>query len=578
MIFLPTTPRNLEVAWVFEEIGDLLEIKGDNPFKIRAYRQAARALGNLPEDVGSYVEAAKLETIPGIGKALAKKVQEIVATGQCTYLERLKKEVPPGLREMFAIPGLGPKSIQTIYKHLGITTLEALEEATKAEKIRKLPGLGNKTEARILEGIELLRSNAGQIPLAVALTFADEVEANLKSLASVVAASVTGAARRGVEMVKKIEILAATLAPQEIFSLFCKYPPLKDVHKQEEDLFVAVTPLGVPLEIRTCLPEAFSCLLHLTTGSQAHLERLAQRAREKGLFWPFSRASSEAKIYQSLGLPWIPPELREDEGEIEAALEGQLPELVAPEDIRGEFHVHSTWSDGVSTLRELVLAAREQGYHYLGIADHSPSLAVANGLSAAKLAQKHAEIKEINAEFPDFYLFHGAEVDILSDGTLDYPPEVLSELDFVIAAVHTGFQQDEARMTARVEAALQNPYVDIFAHPTGRVLGKRPPYALSLDHVLAQAAETGKMLEINAAGDRLDLSAGAARRAKAMGVLIVINTDAHEAHGLADVRYGVTTARRGWLTKKDIFNTREREEIQAWVAARQKQKKMLSSG
>ncbi|TDA68247.1 MAG: DNA polymerase/3'-5' exonuclease PolX [Clostridia bacterium] len=551
---------NAEVAWLFLEIGDLLELKGDSPFKVRAYRQAARTLEKLPVSVEVLVAEQRLEEVPGIGKALAAKIGEILATGRSAYLEGLRQEIPAGLREMLAIPGLGVKSVRTIYQGLRIATLEDLEKAAREREIRKLPGLGSKTELNILRGLEMLRAQEGHVPLGVAWVVAEGLQASLLSLGEVTAALVAGEVRRGVPLVGAIELVAASREPVRVGEIFARYPRWREVRHLSRDRLEGVANPGVKVILYLVPPEDLSREMFLRTGSAAHCRRLAEVAREAG--WnDFPGRLAEEEIYARLGLAYIPPELREGRGEIEAAAAGTLPRLVEAGDIRGDLHVHSNWSDGVDALRTIAEAARKQGYRYLAITDHSRSLAVARGLPVEKVWEQGRAIRALNEELADIRLLWGTEVDILADGTLDYPDEVLAEMDWVIASVHTSFKQDEETMTARIARAIRHPLVRVLGHPTGRILGRRSPYAVDLPKILAAAAETGTCVELNASGDRLDLEAEGLELARDLGVKVAIGTDSHESRHLEDMRYGLITARRGWLRPDDVVNTREWEEM-----------------
>lgn len=571
---------NLEIAWALEEIADLLEIKGDNPFKIRAYRQGARVLQNFTRPVAG-VSPEELQEIKGIGKALAQKVVEMASTGHLAYLDRLRREVPLGLREMLAIPGLGPKSVRLIYDRLGISNLDDLIKAAEEKRIRELPGLGSKTELNIRRGVELLRENTGRVPLGLAWPLADELLTATLALPGVGEASIAGEIRRGAEMVHRVEIVVAAGNFQEVLEVLARHPRMVDVSFIGAGHLEASGPFGLELAVSAVPPPAFGWALLYHTGAAGHYRRLIKRQEELGLdvlnFTGPAPGSpmSEEEIYRALGLPFIPPELREDQGEIEAALAGRLPRLVEAGEIKGEFHVHTKYSDGLDSLQVMARAARERGYQYLGVADHSRSLAVAKGLAIEKLQQQGDEVKCLAGEMADFFLLHGTEVDILADGSLDYPEEVLAGLDVVIASIHTGFKQSREQIAQRLERVLRNPYVDILGHPSGRILGRRPPYELDAERLLELAAETGTVLEINASGDRLDLGSEQVRRAVERGIALVINTDAHDAAHLADMRYGLATARRGWATAADVLNTRSWPEVKEMLAAGRERRRKL---
>lgn len=582
---------NVEIAWVFDEIADLLEIKGENPFKIRAYRQGARAVEQLSENVATLAAQGQLVTVKGIGPALAKKITELLETGRCRYYEQLRAEVPPGLVTMLAIPGLGPKGIRLINERLGITTLEQLAEAARNHRLRELPGMGVKMEWNILQGIELLRNTAGKIPLGVAWPLSQALLDGIAALPGVETAAVAGEVRRGKELVEQITLVVAAADARTVIEACRHHPQLNRIESLGENFLHGRGRLGVRIFLVVVPPACFGRGLLYYTGAAAHYRELIELCppEERGpllglglLFageatgeeeprqpgeWALKLAPlEEEEIYARLGLPLIPPELREGQGEVAAAREGRLPRLVSLEDIRGDLHVHSNWSDGVNDPASMAQAARARGYAYLGIADHSRSLSIARGLSIERLLQQRALIRELNEESEDFRLLAGIEVDILPDGSLDYPDEILAQMDIVIASIHTGFKQEQEKIMHRLESALANPHVHLLGHPSGRLLGRRSPYQVDLDRLLLVAARTGKALEINATGDRLDLGAEAARAAAELGVPLVINTDAHEAGHLQDMRYGVAVARRARLEPHQVLNTLDWEELQSRLA------------
>ncbi|WP_338823508.1 DNA polymerase/3'-5' exonuclease PolX [Moorella humiferrea] len=594
---------NLEIAWALAEMGDLLELKGEEPFKVRAYHRAARALENLEEEAASLLARDALEEIPGVGKNLAKKIAELLTTGRSAFLENLRLEVPPGLREMLAIPGLGSRSVRQIYQGLGITTLEELEKAAREKRIRTLPGLGSKTELAILKGIEMLRETKEKVPLGIARPLALIFQSQLLNIPGVEQAAVAGSVRRGCEMVGDIDLVTAVRPGHQVAEVMSRCPQVKEVLAREPDRLSFRTVLGVKVEIIMVPPEEFTAAVFYATGSKAHRQALLRLALSRGLRaadiglvtsrWlaeeealckatistednekeigqnkgieavAGDKEGEEAVFYHRLGLPYIVPELREDRGEIEAALKGDLPRLITLEDIRGDLHMHSRYSDGVETIAAMAAAARRRGYRYIAVTDHSRSLVVARGLSVEQIKAQREEIARLNEELEDITILAGIEVDILADGTLDYEDEILKEFDLVIASIHSGFRQEEGQIMARLEAALRHPYVDILGHPTGRMLGRRRPYAVDVTRIIELAAETGTILEINASTDRLDLNDTAVRMAKEYGVSIAINTDAHDPGHLADMEYGVLTARRGWLEPENVVNTWELERLLA---------------
>lgn len=552
------------VVRTFTEIADLLEIKGDNPYRIRAYRRAARALKRFPENIRGLWERGELQTIPGIGKELAGKISQILTTGTCDYLDELYQEVPPGLLEFLALPGVGPKTIRTFYSQLGITSLAELEQAARKGELRQLPGVGAKTEIKILRGIRAYKSRRGRYPLGEVMPLAQELYYHLRSLTGVEAISLTGDLRRRRDQVKDIDILVSSRAGVGILAVLRDLLPKAELVAEGENRMVLATRFGVRVDLWVVTPEQYAPALLWATGSPGHYRGLRERAahlglelNEAGLYKNGHRllTAGEDDIYRYLELAYIPPELREDQGEIRAAAEGSLPHLVTLEDIKGDFHSHTHWSDGFYSPQEMAAAAQSLGYHYLAITDHSHSLGVAGGLSPEKLQKQVQEIEELNSRLRDFRLLTGTEVDILEDGSLDYTDDILTRLDVVIASVHSHFRQDENTMTRRIIKAISNPHVDILGHPSGRLLGRREPYAVDLEAVLEAAARTQTVLEINASPERLDLTDYWVKRAREMGIVLAANSDAHIGSRLQDMNYGIGVARRGWLEADDLINT-----------------------
>lgn len=564
--------RNFEVAFIFNDIADILEIKGENFFKIRAYRKAAHTIENLPIEIEEVAKKSRLQEIDGIGKALEEKIHEILSTGTCRYYEELKRDFPRGLVEMLKIPGLGAKKIKVIYENLGITSIEELEKAAKAHKLRNLPGMGVKTEQSILKGIQTLKGHGERVLLAIALPVANRVVEILSSMNEVSHISIAGSLRRKKEMVKDIDILVATEKPDIVVKDFLKLPIISEVKAEGPTKVSVMLNMGIQMDLRLVKPQEFHSALQHFTGSKEHNTKLRSLAlkmgyklNEYGFFEKDGegvfRPKSEEELYAKLGMPYIIPELREDRGEIEAALKDDLPEVVKLENIRGDLHVHSNFSDGVSSIEAMAKKAKSLGYEYIAITDHSKSLKIARGLDEGRLREQIEKIKEINARNEGIRILTGIEVDILTDGSLDFDDEILKELDVVIASVHSGFKQDQKTLTSRIVNACHNPYVNIIAHPTGRLLGRRGPYDVDMDKVLEAAAKTGTVLEINASPDRLDLNDVYVKRAMEMGIKIAINTDAHSPEAFTDMIYGVWVARRGWLTADNIINTFPLEKL-----------------
>lgn len=564
--------RNFEVAFIFNDIADILEIKGENFFKIRAYRKAAHTIENLPIEIEEVAKKSRLQEIDGIGKALEEKIHEILSTGTCRYYEELKRDFPRGLVEMLKIPGLGAKKIKVIYENLGITSIEELEKAAKAHKLRNLPGMGVKTEQSILKGIQTLKGHGERVLLAIALPVANRVVEILSSMNEVSHISIAGSLRRKKEMVKDIDILVATEKPDIVVKDFLKLPMISEVKAEGPTKVSVMLNMGIQMDLRLVKPQEFHSALQHFTGSKEHNTKLRSLAlkmgyklNEYGFFEKDGegvfRPKSEEELYAKLSMPYIIPELREDRGEIEAALEDDLPEVVKLENIRGDLHVHSNFSDGVSSIEAMAKKAKALGYEYIAITDHSKSLKIARGLDEGRLREQIEKIKEINARNEGIRILTGIEVDILTDGSLDFDDDILKELDVVIASVHSGFKQDQKTLTSRIVNACHNPYVNMIAHPTGRLLGRRGPYDVDMDKVLEAAAKTGTVLEINASPDRLDLNDVYVKRAMEMGIKIAINTDAHSPEAFTDMIYGVWVARRGWLTADNIINTFPLEKL-----------------
>lgn len=566
---------NLALARAFFEIADLMDLNGENPFRANAYRKAARAIESLPEDIRSVHAKGRVRDIPGIGPALAEKINEWLSTGQIQYLEDLRETVPPGLVEMTNIAGVGTKLARRFFSELGVTTIQELEEACRKRKVRTLKGLGARTEWNILRGIQALRDRGGQIPLGVALPVARELQSHLEVLPKVERVELAGRLRRRHEMVDRLEFVIASPQPTGLLELIAGLPEVVAVARIEKDKTILSLRSGPELDVLVVDPEDFWLALWNATGSKEHVRKVQALANQRGVVIPSSgswsngggsMATSEAAFYELVGLPYIPPEIREGKGEIEAALKGTLPELVELSDIRGDLHCHSRWSDGVLTLEEVALAAEAKGYSYVAICDHSQSLKIANGLNEERLRAQGEKIHLINEELETVKLLSGIEVDILADGSLDLSDLVLKERDIVVASIHSGFRQDTKQLTTRVLKAMENPHVDIIGHPTGRLLGRREPYAIDMEEVIKMASQTGTILEINASPDRLDLSDIYAAQAREQGVKIAINTDAHSQAEFDNMHLGIGVARRAWLTKEHVINTWSWQAIQEYLS------------
>ena len=567
--------NNWEIAHMFDEIADLLDILGENPYKARAYRRAAHKLGNAYLDVEELAEEGRLQEIPGIGSALEKKIEEYLKTGELKYLTQLRKKVPTSLRQLLLIPGIGVKTIQIIYQHLGITNLQDLEVAARKKLLRELPGIGVKTEQAIMRGLEVHVLRRRRMLLHHAFAIAGEIESHIKDkLPGLARLQIAGSLRRGKETVGDLDFIAAADNPSPVVDAFTTAPFVNDVVAAGEVKATIMTKWGVQADLLVVKPEFIANALQHFTGSKEHNIALRGIAREQGFKisehgihcdGQVTAPATEEELYRQLGMSYIPPELREGRGEIEAAQSGVLPNPLEVDDIKGDLHVHSEWSDGVNTLEELAQSARERGYRYLAVTDHSRSLYVASGLTEERVLKQRKEIRHLNKGFTDFHLLAGIEVEILPDGSLDFEDELLAEMDIVIASVHSGFNQDRETITRRVVSALQNEHVDIIGHPTGRLLGRRDPYDIDVDLLLDVAAETGTALEINASPDRLDLNDEYVHQGKELGVRFAVNTDAHDVYYLDDMRYGVLQARRGWAERNDIINTLTFEQLSDWL-------------
>lgn len=566
--------KNREVAEIFYKVASLLEIKGENPYRIRAYQRAAQTIEALTKDIEELAKKGQIEKLPGIGKDLAGKIQEILKTGTLSIYEELKKEIPPVLLTFLEIPGLGPKKVKVLYEKLGITSLEELEKACLEHKVAKLPGFGWKTEENIIKGIKLFKEKLGRRPLGEVLPLAEEIIRVLKKEGVVEKIAVAGSIRRRKETVKDIDLLITSSDPEKVMKKVTELPWVEEVIAFGERKTSVRLKTGIQMDVRVVESDSWGAALAYFTGSKAHNIRVRELAIERGLkineYGVFRgetkiAGKTEEEVYASIDLPFIPPEIREDWGEIEAALQGKLPELVSYEDIKGDGHVHSKYSDGTASLEEIMLKAEKMGLSWVAICDHSQGLKVAGGVPIEELFKKKRQIEELNKRSSKVKLIFGTEVDILSDGTLDYPDEVLKEIDLVIAAIHTGFQQDERQITHRIISALKHPLVHALSHPTGRIIGEREPYALNLQEVLEVASQYGKALEINAYYKRLDLNDINTRAAKERGIPLLIGTDAHFIDQMEYLPLGVAVARRAWCEKKDLLNTLTYEEFLNWL-------------
>lgn len=562
--------KNQEIAGIFKQVAQILEIKGDNPFRIRAYERAAQNIESLPEEIENFIKEARLRDIAGIGKDLEEKIKEIVTTGKLKQLEDLKKDIPQGLIDMLSIPGIGPKTLKLLHEKLKINDVVMLERMAQAGKIRILPGMGEKTEENILRGIELFKRGRDRLDLKTAMDVAGSFIKELKKLKEVKNINAAGSLRRMKETVKDIDILISSEKPEKIMDRFVSLPDVEDVLAKGETKSSIVTKDGVQVDVRVVGPSSYGAALMYFTGSKEHNIKLRQLAIKNGLklneYGIFKKdkklvGRTEEEMYEKLGLHYIVPELREDRGEVEASIKGKLPNLIEMGDIKGDLHIHSKWSDGGSSIEEIVVRARKMGYEYIAITDHSQGLKVARGLGRKELDIKRQEIDNLNRQYKGMKILFGTEVDIDSDGNLDYPDEILKEMDVVIGAVHLGFKQSKEKMTNRIIKASQNKYVHIIAHPTGRLWGAREPYEIDFEALFKVCRDTGTVLEINSFPQRLDLNDVHCRMARDLRVRVVINTDAHMVEQLDLMKFGVAVARRGWLEKGDILNTLSFENL-----------------
>lgn len=567
--------NNRQAAAILYEVADLLEIK-DVKFKPVAYRRAAHGIETLAEDINKVAERDGLEDLPGVGTNIATKLREILDTGKLEYLERLKQDVGPGVREIAEVGGIGPKKAVFLHQKLGIENIDQLEAAAKDGKIRDLFGFGEKSEANILQGIAARRGTAGRFLLGAMLPVALRIRAHLAGLPAVRQVSLAGSIRRMKETIGDIDLLAASSDPRTVMDAFCSLPEVTRVLGRGITKSSVILASGIQVDLRVVEEGQYWTALNYFTGSKDHNIALRRRALERG--WSLSEygvketesgknrtGSTEEDLYTMLGLPYIEPELRENRGEIEAAEKGSLPHVVPYHAARGDLHVHSDWGDGQHSIRDLAAAARERGYGYIAICDHVRSPEIDRGLTAEKIGKQREEIRQLNRELDGIVVLHGIECNIGEDGTLDLPPAVLKDFDLVIASVHSRLRMHGDEMTQRIIAALENENIDILGHPTGRILLQREPSDLDLPAIFRTAAEQHVALEINGDPTRLDLSDLLCRKAKGYGVIFSACSDAHATGELAQMDLGLATARRGWLEADDILNTRPLAGLQRWL-------------
>ncbi len=577
---------NREIANIFVAVADMLEIQGEIIHRVLSYRRTAETIAEYPREMRALVAEGKLNEIPGVGKVLAEKIQELVDTGRLEFYERLKAEVPEGVVEMLRVNGVGPKKAKMFWETADITTLDSLEAAAKDGKLRDLPGMGVKSEAKILEGIAAYRrrSTDTRTPLGIALPYAETILARLLEIPGALKGTVAGSTRRARPTIGDLDLLVASEDAAPLMEAFIHMPEVARVLGNGESKSSLELANGLQVDLRVLPPARWGTALQYFSGSQAHNIRLRELALKQGLSLnehAFSRVSddgeilcaTEEEVYATLGLPWIPPELREDWGEVEAAQAGRLPNLITIDDIRSDLHMHTTWSDGKLSIREMAEAARLRGRQFIVITDHSRSAAVANGLSIERLLTQQQEVRAVDAEMRERYgfrVFHGSEIEIKADGTLDYPDDILAQLDFVVASLHVGLRQPREQVTQRALNAISNPHVDLMGHPRGQLIPDREGADLDMEALFAAAAKHDTALEINSNPERLDLEASYARRAVELGVKICIDTDAHSASDMDLLRFGIMTARRGWIEARSVVNTWALDAFLNWVTPRGK--------
>ena len=585
--------ENLDIAHVLEELADLLEIQGANPFRIRAYRNAVRTVEGLTRPMRAMVDAGEdLTGLPAIGKDLAEHIVELVQTGRMTRLEKLSEEFPRSLVELMRLDGVGPKKARKLFDALGVRTVDDLEAALQAGKVEELDGFGKKSAEKILQAIQDHRKHVGRFLLDDVEQLLAPVLEHVRGAAGVGRVEVAGSFRRRKETIGDVDLLAEFDGDgTAVVQHFVEYPGADRVEAAGGTKGNIVLRSGLSIDLRVIPPRSFGAALQYFSGSKEHNVAMRTRAVRKGLRvneWGVFRVpegadletpgnpegerlagETEEGVYEALGMAWVPPELRENRGEVEASLAGSLPRLVTLEDIRGDLQMHSTWSDGKASLEEMARACRDRGYEYVAITDHSQAMAMVQGLTPERARAQWVEVEGVRERVTDIEILKSAEVDILKDGTLDLPDEILEGLDVVVVSVHSFMDQDKTTMTERVLRAIRHPEVDILAHPTGRLLNRREPFELDVEAVLTAAAELGVAVELNANPNRLDLSDVHVLRAKELGVKVVISTDAHAPRGLDNIRFGVDQARRGWLEQKDVLNAMPVADFRAWLRRRE---------
>lgn len=579
---------NTEISKILNEVADILEIsakggsarlaeatakrasggKGENQFRVGAYRRAAQVIEVLPQDINEIYREGRLEEIPGVGKSLAQHIKDLIEKGGCREFESLKKKIPAGLIELMKIEGLGPKRVKFLYQKFHVSSISSLKKLIASHKLLKEKGWGEKSEQNILRGIQLYKKFSQRFLLGEVYFLAQSILGKLKKYPEIDQAEVCGSLRRMKETIGDLDFLATAKNPKKAIDFFCQLPEVKEIRAKGSTKANVLLRRGLEADLRVVKPESFGAALHYFTGSKSHniaIRRLGLegglRINEYGIYKKGGNklrrigGRAEEEIFKAVGLPWIPPEIRENMGEIETASKNELPKLIQPKDIRGDLHIHSNWSDGSESVLEIAQAAKKLGYQYIAITDHTPTIGIAHGLTTARVLRQIEEIKKINKKVSGIRILTGIEVDIHKDGFLDLPDKILSKLEVVIGAVHTAFHQPREEMTKRIIRAMRNPNIDIIAHPTGRKINQREPFDLDLEEIMSEARKTGTILEINSFWNRLDLNDINVRLAKEKGVKIAISTDAHNIIELGVIKFGVATARRGWIEKGEVVNT-----------------------
>jgi DNA polymerase (family X) len=586
----PPQNANAEIARLFAEIGDILELKGEQPYRYNAYRTAARSVGNARERVDVLFQQGRLRELYGVGSALESKIVEYLTTGQMEFYERMRREFPSALASLLQVPGLGPGRARALYQELGVSTTAELEDAARSGKLKDVPGFGDKVAETVLENLARLKQRSTRDVVSSGWLAAEEIRQALGDPSGDDRIAVVGSVRRMSDTIGGLDLLAARDegedAPRLIEGLV-NLPNLVQVLERESDHVRVRLYGGLDAQLVIVPRNAWGAALLWYTGSRQHVSRLETLAQERG--WELSdlglddaetgkhiAGESEGEVYERLGMPWIPPELREDTGEIEAALSGSLPKLIELGDVKGDLHCHTNWTDGTQSLDEMAKAAKARGYQYMALTDHSQNLAMTRGLTPQRLWEQRAQVNRLNHKLAPFTILLGTEMDILLDGQLDFPPEVLEQLDYVSASIHTGFRQPEKVMTERITRAISDPHVNTLNHPHGRKIRLRPGYAVNMQTVIETAAQVGCALELNATPDRADLNGEWARKAKDLGARFTISSDAHSVKNFEFMQFGVGNARRGWLTADDVLNTRPLDELRQLLAQRRRAVSQLS--